>query len=97
MQISTMKKIKLKLEVTCDGRWQCESDSDAGWGSGVVRKSISEKVVIEVGWQDLKAEGSLETLWGRVIWPEAMVSGKMRISLACLRIKKDDLHALRLL
>ena len=53
--------------------------------------------MLEVGWQDLKAGGSLETLWGRVIWPEAMVSGKMRISLACLRIKKDDLHALRLL
>lgn len=66
MKISTMKKIKLKLEVTCDGRWQCESDSDAGGGSGV-RKSISEKVVLEVGWQDLKAGGSVETLWGTVI------------------------------
>ena len=50
--------------------------------------------MLEVGWQDLKAGGSVETLWGIVIWPEAMVSGEMRISLACLRIKKDDLHAL---
>ena len=88
-----MKAIKVKLEVTCGGRWLRESDSDAGGGSGVVRKSISEEVVPEVGWQDLKAGGSLETLWGIVIWPQAMVSGKMRISLACLRIKKDDLHA----
>lgn len=92
-----MKEIKVKLEVTCGGRWLRESDSDAGGGSGVVRKSISEKGVLEVGWQDLKAGDSLETLWGMVIWPQAMVSGKMRISLASLRITKDDLHAWRLL
>lgn len=88
-----MKEIKVKLEVMCGRRWLCESDSDAGGGSGVVRKSISEKVVLEVGWQDLKAGGGLETLWGIVIWPQAMVSGKMRISLTCLRVKKDDLQA----
>ena len=65
MEISTMKKIKLKLEVTCDGRWQCESDSDAGGGSGVVRKSISEKVVLEVGYL---WEGSA---WGGLARPES--------------------------
>ena len=64
MEIRTMKAIKVKLEVMCGGRWLRESDSDAGGGSGVVRESISEEVVLEVGWQDLKAGGSLETLWG---------------------------------
>ena len=61
----------------------------------MVRESISEKIELEVGWRDLKDGGSCETFWGIVIWPEAMAGGNTRVSLACLRKKKDGPHAWR--
>lgn len=58
-------------------------------GECVVRESFSERIALEVSWWHLKDGCSHETMQSLVIWPEATASAKMRISLACLRKKKD--------